>query len=753
MANDDIPRKNEQPDSPSMALLPTGESNRQNGEWSVTSTLTQPAGPTVAFVDPMLYVHAFRRHWLMAVGIGMLCAAIAGPAVYFGVGPRYTASSYLRVDLQEKNIAFHPDAVATDRDRFEIYKNTQQQLLLNRFVLLAAIRKPEAHQLPIIMEETEYGDPVQWLASHLSVSFPGRAELMQVSLTRPDAEEATLLVRSVVDVFLTEVVNAEGLQKRQRLDDLDRAYTEKETRVREKRQDLKKVAEQLGTSDTETLTLKQKLALEELTIYQQEATRVRFERQRLTGDLAAQQAMLKSVNTLDVSDADVEILVQSDPIARQLFFELGMRKIDQIRAEGAVVAGLKSNYADRYQQDLKTMQDQFDARRNELSEMVRRKKRMTIQMEVERLQAAVAVMTEQEHAIQAEVAAKRKEAERFGNSTVDIEMMRADIKNLEGVLGEIAEEREKLRVESRSAPRITMIQRAEKPDVASNDMLRLVLTVAAMLAAVACPIVLVVLWDVRAKRINSCADVSKGLRLPVIGSVPLIPTRVIRRIGSPSKRCQTWHIRLTESVDGIAARVLRKADMEKNRVIMVSSATGGEGKTTLATQLALSLARAGRRTVLVDFDLRRPAFDEVFGLPLEPGVCEALREHNVESTMVHQIATNNMAVVTAGRWDRTALASLSNGSAAMMFRKLREEYDFVIVDTSPILPVADSRFVSQHVDSVVMSVFRDVSEAPKIQAACEILSAFGVHSIEAVVTGPNDHMYGEHMGYESSISA
>lgn len=279
------------------------------------------------------------------------------------------------------------------------------------------------------------------------------------------------------------------------------------------------------------------------------------------------------------------------------------------------------------------------------------------------------------------------------------------------------------------------------------------MTVMAMLVALCCPTGLVVLWDIRAKRINSSADVSKGLQLSVIGSVPLIPARVIRRLGSPSKRYQMWHVRLTESVDGIAARVLRKAEMEQCRVVMVSSAAGGEGKTTLSTQLALSLARAGRQTVLVDFDLRRPAFDEVFGLPLEPGVCEALRQQDAVDTLVHQNVTNNLAVVTAGRWDRVALASLSNGSAAALFKKLREEFDFVVVDTSPILPVADARFVSQHVDSVVLSVFRDVSEAPKIQAACEILAAFGVHSIEAVVTGPNDNLYGEHMGYESTISA
>ncbi len=203
----------------------------------------------------------------------------------------------------------------------------------------------------------------------------------------------------------------------------------------------------------------------------------------------------------------------------------------------------------------------------------------------------------------------------------------------------------------------------------------------------------------------------------------------------------------------IAARVLRKAETRQCRVIMISSAVGGEGKTTLATQLALSLSRAGRRTVLVDFDLRRPSFDEMFGMSLEPGVCEALRRQESVGEMVHETAAENLAVLTAGRWDRGALSALSNGAAAAIFKELRADYDFIVVDTSPVLPVADARFVSQYVDSVVLSVFRDVSEAPKITAACEILAAFGVQNIEAVMTGSNDHMYGDHRGYQAAEAA
>jgi Mrp family chromosome partitioning ATPase len=107
----------------------------------------------------------------------------------------------------------------------------------------------------------------------------------------------------------------------------------------------------------------------------------------------------------------------------------------------------------------------------------------------------------------------------------------------------------------------------------------------------------------------------------------------------------------------------------------------------------------------------------------------------------------NLSVLTAGCCDRFALAALANNCVASMFKELREDYEFVIVDSSPILPIADSRFVSQYVDSVVLSVFRDISQAPRIRAACEILEAFGVRSVEAVVTGVNEHLGGKRLAY------
>jgi capsular exopolysaccharide synthesis family protein len=264
------------------------------------------------------------------------------------------------------------------------------------------------------------------------------------------------------------------------------------------------------------------------------------------------------------------------------------------------------------------------------------------------------------------------------------------------------------------------------------------------------PAVGIVVWDLRKERINSVSDVSKRLKIPVIGTVPLIPVTAMRRLGDATRRSSIWKMRFTESVDGIAARLLRKAECDQTRVVLITSALSGEGKTTLATQLAMSLARSQRKVVLVDFDLRQPTLDRALGLPPGPGICEALRGQGDIMGMVRQSETECLSVVTAGSWNRQVLADLSSGAVATVLEQLRVNFDFVIIDSSPLLPIVDTRLVCQHVDAVVLAVFRDVSQGSKVQAAQEMLDAFGVRSVETVVIGGEEHGNAKTLAYQAA---
>ena len=719
-----------------MALRESEVLDRQELSWASAAALVQSASaPLSSFTA---YFHGLRRHWALATVLGLFLAAAAMVGVWYGYGAQFESIAYLRVSSQEPKIVSSFKTAEGPRadlaSEFDIYKGTQMQLLRSRFVLHAALRRPEVRKFRI--DERKY-DPVGWVADKLEVTYPGKAEIMEVRFVSRDAEEAATLVGAVVDCYLNDVVNVVRKEKENRLNDLESLYSKKETEVRQQRGVLKKLAEEFGASDPKALSMRQTMALGQLDLYERQHMLMAFELRSKKADLDSANSQLKTIAELEINPQEVDALARTDIVGKDIAADLAWRRLYLADMESTIVQGDKSKMAQRQRTELKKVQDQYEELRKDLQEMVRAKIEAEIQRDKIKLEPQLAALAEQEQQYAQDVANKRAEAEKLSGSSIELAMESTRLDQLDQMLKDIGKERDELKVEINAAPRINLIQPAEVPTYQHFLSLRIALTVLAAMAGFCLPIGLIVWWDMRARRVNTPSEVSKGLGLSVIGSVPLVPARAVRHLEGTSK----WQLRLSESVDGIVARLLRRASMEHAHVILVSSATRGEGKTTLATQLAMSLARNGRRTALVDFDLRRPALAAAFDLPLEPGLSDVLRGQADLAQLVHRTAIDeNLSVATAGIWDRVALAALANGGAAPIFEKLRAQFEFVVADASPILPVADTRFVSQHVDAVILSVFRDISQMPKVQAACEILDAFGVRTLEAVVIGPNENL-------------
>jgi polysaccharide biosynthesis transport protein len=192
---------------------------------------------------------------------------------------------------------------------------------------------------------------------------------------------------------------------------------------------------------------------------------------------------------------------------------------------------------------------------------------------------------------------------------------------------------------------------------------------------------------------------------------------------------------LLESIDAIRTALLRDASMQGTRVVMVTSADDGEGKTTLAGYLASSLARAGRRTLLLDGDLRRPACHQLFELPLQPGFSEVLLEEIDLDAAIQPTTLDDLWVIAAGQWDRAVVEALARDDVQKLFDQLREEFDFVIVDSHPVLAATDALLIGQHADGVLFSLLRDVSQMPHVYAAGQRLTGLGVRVLGAVING------------------
>jgi Mrp family chromosome partitioning ATPase len=122
-------------------------------------------------------------------------------------------------------------------------------------------------------------------------------------------------------------------------------------------------------------------------------------------------------------------------------------------------------------------------------------------------------------------------------------------------------------------------------------------------------------------------------------------------------------------------------------------------------------------------------------MPLSAGVCEVLRGEAEIEAVVHPAQVEGMWVMLAGQCDQTAIAALAKETAAALFRTLRADYDFVVVDTGPALAFADTMLMGSHADAAVMSILRDVSQIPMVYEARERLEAIGVTVLGGVVGG------------------
>ena len=348
-----------------------------------------------------------------------------------------------------------------------------------------------------------------------------------------------------------------------------------------------------------------------------------------------------------------------------------------------------------------------------------------------------------------EVADLKEQTDLISTTSIEVVMKRGELDELESTFSAISHRLAHERLEQDSQARINIIQKATPP-AAPDRSSRLQNTISAGLFGFLAPVGLLLWWDVRARKINSVHDISHGLKLRVIGTVPHITDPAASRIRLNSRRQRQTQICLDHSIDGIAAKLCLRRDSRNARVVLVSSATHGEGKSTLSIQLAKRLARTGARTLLVDFDLRKPTLHRVFDLPRGPGLSDFLRGDGEFAALVNSTEIENLSILTAGSPFANSLGTLANGVTRSLFEKVREDYAFVVVDGSPILPVVDSLLASQHVDSVVLSIRRDVSQISRRAGRLRSIGAIRRRRIRSCFDGierrplyyyDDDHQY------------
>ncbi|MCM8901696.1 CpsD/CapB family tyrosine-protein kinase [Caldicoprobacter algeriensis] len=140
----------------------------------------------------------------------------------------------------------------------------------------------------------------------------------------------------------------------------------------------------------------------------------------------------------------------------------------------------------------------------------------------------------------------------------------------------------------------------------------------------------------------------------------------------------------------------------KIKVILVTSSGPAEGKSTTAANMAIAMAEANRRVLLIDCDLRKPSIHRMFGLVNIKGLTNILVEGLEYSEITNVTEVENLEVITSGPKPPNPSELLGSQRMKEFLDKVREDYDVIIIDTPPVLPVTDAAVLSQYVDGVVL---------------------------------------------------
>ena len=202
---------------------------------------------------------------------------------------------------------------------------------------------------------------------------------------------------------------------------------------------------------------------------------------------------------------------------------------------------------------------------------------------------------------------------------------------------------------------------------------------------------------------------------------------------------------LGEAFRGLRTCVLLSTAERPPRSLLVTSAQPGEGKTTVSTNLAISLAQLGQRVLLIDLDLRRPSVHKVFELPSHLGVVGYLASQEDWKPLVQKTSALGLDVLCCGPIPPNPAELLFSDRMRNLLRETSAEYDFVVLDSAPLLNVADSRILSSMAEGLVMVVKGGATPRELVQRAYAYVHDVGAHVIGVVLNnldvGSGDYYY------------
>lgn len=693
-----------------------------------------PARPEILTATPTFgnLMHALRRRIWLGVFTGLLLGGALGYAAWKLMPTKYESVATLQIRMENPSVWMHPDSTID----FQSYKLNAMSALKSDLVIAKVLDAKTVQNVPVIKEHGL--DAGTWLADNVMVDNPLGSEYVKIALRYEDPQGLPDIVNAVVDAYLNGVVDKERTEKLQRRETLDKQLQTFRKEVIDKQRQLFELNQQLGGSDVATAKTRFRLELGDLDALMQARLEAEKQISELGMRIQVAQAMADSAAQGNVSDEQLDEIVSRDPRIVDANRDLNELHRQAREISKVVRNSTKDPSVVRIREMVSSVEQQIDEYRNEdRAKLIDSMKREGEQNGVNRkaLEVQRKLYAEQLDQTQKRIEEQSVKVQNLEKFNGDADELRDEIVQLQTVVNQMSETLTQWNIELNAPPRVKSLGEASAARAVDpykqygmagfGGFLGFGLALAAA-----------TFYEFFSRRLNSATDVAEGLGIRVMGDLPALRRR---RLALRARSRRAIHGLVAESINSIRAALVRNSEPGACNVYLVSSAVEGEGKTTVASQLAASLARSGRRTLLVDGDLRHPGGHHVFGLTNEFGFSELLRGEVHVDDAIRATPADNLWMITAGQCCAQAVLMLGQDALGEIFSELESRFDFIVVDSGPVLKVADPMLLGQYVDGAIMSVLRDVSQIHKVYEASERLKLAGVKVVGAVMNGVEEH--------------
>lgn len=656
---------------------------------------------------PEQYLAALKRRWWLAL---LIAIALGGGGTAFTLWqkPVYVASSRVLIEPPRAIVSGlnedHPNAAAATN-----FFNTRVQLFSSRQIaerVLATLHLSEWEELHGAL------DPIGQLQGWILVRPVLNSNLVDISIEGHDAELVAKIVNTTVDEFLRfeeESLQAADEKGRSRLDAELRNLEGLASASRQALGDFhKKNQNFLSTGQSvESARLgiiEQAKAEAELRVDTARRAVERFEQMRKAGIPWISDSSRDRAYQLreQLHQLDEELNLQKQIIKPERFDS--DRMIMALREKKAkLVEQIQGTSAEDIQYETQRLAQELqfaEADLDHVRKLCDSQKQAVVGQQDQHGQLATLHAESQRHETYRDFLARKK--------------LEADM--LQGL----------------TTPRFTVIDRAVVPTMPVRPIKWLQIPLFAV-GGVVLGAFAVLGLEFLDKRIRGPEQLQACLSWPLLGTIPRLRRRELVAAGGRLRLSAEPWSPVAEAFRGLRAGLLARKDSPKS--LVVTSAQEGEGKSTIAANLAIACARAGERVLLIDLDLRHPALDRLLEAHFSAGLLDVLQGTRRSEEAIVPTGLPNLFLLAAGEQAMAPLDILGTVEMFDLLEELTREYDRIILDAPAFLGLADARMVSQFVDGVLFVVQAGAHDRGPLLRARQLFEQEGQRPIGMVLNG------------------